>query len=100
MILFMRDELRAIGNGDVKSGARSTTMDALWLENARIKHPDWAGKGPLWALDALEEEVRELRQAIENGEGDVRIESEARDAKTILQRMINHEYEPAEEWDC
>lgn len=91
----MREVCRVIGNGDVRAGRDLLAKLADRMIEARIKHPDWAGKGKYWGLAAVEGEMAEFRQAVLS-ESKERQVSEGLDLITTTVRHILDEHEPTE----
>lgn len=82
----------AFGNGDMGRGRQLIFMLARRLEEARRKHPDWAGKGALYAQDAIDGEYCELVKAIA-GESPDRQRDEALDVACTAMRFVGREHE-------
>lgn len=91
----MKEVCRIIGNGDCKAGKALLEKLAERMTEARIKHPDWQGKGKYWGLAAVEGEMREFRQAVLS-ESKERQVSEGLDLITTTVRHILDEHEPTE----
>ncbi len=81
----------AFGNGDLGRGQQAIFMLAKRLEEARRKHPNWAGKGALYAQDAIDGEYCELVRAIA-GESPDRQRDEALDVACTAMRFVIGEH--------
>lgn len=88
-----RQILAIIGNGDNTRGRKLLDELAERMEHARTEHPEseWAGKGDDYALEAIEDEVREVRVAMKL-ETPHRVKSELKDAIATCVRAWNDEH--------
>lgn len=91
----MKSACKSIGNGDADKGRELIWKLAVRMNEARIKHPDWEGKGKYWGLAAVEGEMAEFRQAVIS-ESKERQVSEGLDLITTTVRHILDEHEPTE----
>ena len=80
------------GNGNAAQGRKCIEAIARRLIHARTKHPasEWTGRGEEYGLEAIEDEVKELRLAIKL-EGPQRVEDETLDVLATGVRKFNRE---------
>ena len=80
------------GNGNAAQGRKCIEAIARRLIHARTQHPasEWAGRGEVYGLAAIEGEVKELRLAVKL-EGVQRVEDETLDVLATAVRKFNRE---------
>ena len=92
MSFNLRSVLSAFGAGDLERGETLLNDLALRLEYARGKH-HWKGRSAEYAIEAVEGETRELKQAVICNEGPRRVYDESLDGAVTNIRTALREWE-------
>lgn len=87
------NNLAILGNGNPYAGGIVKDRAIIRLFKAREKHTEkeWQAMNVIDAFNALQEEVNEVKYAIEH-EGEERMQDELLDVIAVAVRMLNHEY--------
>lgn len=91
----MLDEVRimtTLGDGDCGAGRYLVNRIADRVAHARREHPDWQGRGEMYALDVIDGEMLELKHAVA-AETRERMADEALDVIATCVRFLNREHD-------
>lgn len=81
-----------LGNGDFERGEQIADEIVTRVGEARVKHPNWRGGAPYYALGAVTSEVDEFIYAVEK-ETPERQHDEALDVVATCVRFLGGEHE-------